>query len=117
MAEQLDSWLELAGSGEVHAVVQVDAGPDVVAARILNLILDAIVRKNGLMPQGETEHGSETLRRVGEALTGRSAHSLFGSVPRKNMLEAAQERNQRPCDSAEAHHAQRPVPQFAPHQT
>ena len=89
MAEQLDSWLELAGSGEVHAVVQVDAGPDVVAARILNLILDAIVRKNGLMPQGETEHGSETLRRVGEALTGRSAHSLFGSVPRKNMLEAA----------------------------
>ena len=89
MADQLDRWLQLVGSGEVQAVIQVDAGPEVVAARILNLTLDAIVRKNGLQPQGEGEHGPETLRRVGDAMTGGSAYSIFSSEPQKNMLETA----------------------------
>ena len=89
IAEQLDTWLQLAGSGEVQAVIQVDAGPEVIAERILNLILDAIVRKNGLEPQGGAEHGSETLQRLGEAMTGRSAHSVFSAEPQTHMLETA----------------------------
>ncbi len=89
MAEQLNTWLQLAGSGEVQAVIQVDAGPEVVAERILNLVLDAMVRKNGLEPQGGAERGSETLHRLGEAMTGRSAHSVFSSEPQGHMLETA----------------------------
>lgn len=89
MAEQLATWLKLAGSGEVQAVIRVDAGPAVVAARILNLVLDAIVRKNGLAPRAGAEPGSVTLRRVGEAMTGRSAKSFFSSERQRRMLETA----------------------------
>ena len=47
IARQMNAWLELAREGEVDAVVSVDAGPEEIAARVNDLIVDAFIRKNG----------------------------------------------------------------------
>lgn len=43
MREQLDCWRELAEAGQVHAIVRVNAGPEEIAARVRQLVLDAMV--------------------------------------------------------------------------
>lgn len=42
MGEQIERWRELAEAGEVHAIVCVDAGPEEIAARVQQVVSDAM---------------------------------------------------------------------------
>ncbi len=47
MADQLNTWLQLVNAGEVNATIQVDAAAGEISARVLDVVLDTILRKNG----------------------------------------------------------------------
>lgn len=46
--ELLQSWLKLAESGDVDAIIQIDAPPEVIAARIVELLVDRFIEKYGV---------------------------------------------------------------------
>jgi hypothetical protein len=73
MRDQLTAWFRLAAQDEIHAVVRVDAGPEDVAARVLDLVLDGFVRSHG-QDWSQGAQGSDRLAWIDALLTGRSEH-------------------------------------------
>ena len=46
VAEQLESWLELAAADEVHAIIRVNDGPEEIARRIRDLFIETFIRRH-----------------------------------------------------------------------
>ena len=71
MQEQLAAWFRLAEHGEIHAVIRVDDGPEEIAARVLNLVIDGFVRANE-HDSSDGAAGADRLAWIASLLTGRT---------------------------------------------